>query len=1228
MSIKSLLFFLFLYVCLGWVGAAYLYSGPQLRQAGLLWTGVGLLALLLFLLIARLVGWLRARKAAAVAAPVKRPAPTEPVHEDDAAMRAILAEANTALAKVPAFANAPGGNAFYTLPMYLLIGPQDTGKSTTLLNSGIEPLPLAGQGSGPAAAGSTRLCVIWLVRDAIFVEIAGRVFSGGTDRWAKTLRILRGEAPVSRWRALQGKSAPTANLRGVVAFCDAKEFTSAAADPQRFERFSKTFQDRLRTIGEVFGSQFPVYHVTAKADTIPYFSDFFQHLPELEAAQVLGCTLPLAMAGAGQATIPPAESQAHRLTTCFRQLYHSLAERRIIHLAHEPDLRRRPGVYEFPRELKRIRTPLVQFLTDVFRPNPLVPGPVLRGYYLTGVREVEVAEGADPRRSDWTPTPSMESTKLFRTAEATQLFRAADATQLFRAGDVAKGRAAAASNRLVQRWMFATELFQGVVLADRMPIAHPSAPRPFDRERRIAFVGVCAVSAFLCAAFGISWWQNRQLIDRVETVVDRAAQNRQNVATMADLEILDNLRTEIVSLRQGASLSYHWGLYSGERMLPTAREVYFRRFQQLLLNDLNGDLVARMRAGAGNSDPTQYDPVYRALKAHLMITSGACQPDTAAVAQALKEARQHIMPAAGPEWRTRADRQIDFYASEFAYGNPCRVSEDAGARDSARDYLRRVKGVDRIYNAMLASAEPNVAKTQRLSDIAPNYKQVLNGPAEVGLVYSRAAWDPVQKAAKDAGSGSVGESCVVGGGESRGSILDSGLQGTLRGMYISNYIDQWRKYVGGFSVVRYSSAGDAARKLDTLSGHSSPLLALFFLAGNQTNFATAAETGLLDKALERIGKSAGKAKSQVDALSAKEPSGPAQITNAFQPVQWVVPPGSDSWIVDKNAAYIDGLAQLGHAMQAIAQSPTPDPAVHQAAEQAYEKAMEASRQISRGFRPSGVDGLDVAVQRLLDEPIQYAKPFIHLDLTKDFGDKVNSDLRAFCASARPLFRRFPFQPVPAEEASLEDFAAMFAPETGAVWKFQAQALADLTVKDGQTWKAKDPAKKPQVSPEMLDFLNHAQALTNAFFPPGAARPQLTYSLRPKLDPSFKDATLELELDGASYPWTSSLRKQFSWPSPAGTKGLGAVARIVSGPVSAAFASEGGVWGIFKVMADAEPRAPNASVVEWKSTRGTGGRLEPIKPAPVRMEIVDFPGGVDVFNPKTYAAIGCPVKAVQ
>src|SRR5438045_4772097 len=89
-------------VCLVWVGAFYLRSGPEIEEFGLLWTAAGLLAVLAYIFFSRIFGWWRLRQAKSAARPPAPPRPVQPVHEDDAALAALIAQANATLAKASA----------------------------------------------------------------------------------------------------------------------------------------------------------------------------------------------------------------------------------------------------------------------------------------------------------------------------------------------------------------------------------------------------------------------------------------------------------------------------------------------------------------------------------------------------------------------------------------------------------------------------------------------------------------------------------------------------------------------------------------------------------------------------------------------------------------------------------------------------------------------------------------------------------------------------------------------------------------------------------------------------------------------------------------------------------------------------------------------------------------------------------------------------------------------
>ena len=1230
MTIKSLLFILFLCLCLVWVGAAYLRPGPDFPRVGLLWTALVLMAALAMVLGARLWGWWRLWRAKAAVRPVAPAKTARIVHEDDAALAALIADANAALAKAPGYAGSRGKSPLSGLPLYLLIGPEGAGKTSTFLNSGVEPQLLAGQASGSAPV-STRLCNLWLAKNAVFAEISGRVFSGEISRWSELLSVLRGKASVPFWRRLWREPDEGLMLRGVIGFCDVRELTGAAADPQRLERGCRDWQERLRAVGEVFGVEFPVYQVFTKCDKIPFFPDFFGRLPESEVNQILGCTLPIRKPDPTPAGEVFAEAEAKRLTGAFRPLYHSLAERRLTHLAHEPNPARKPGIYEFPRELKRIRAPLVQFLTDVFRPHPLRPVPVLRGFYLTAVQEVEVAI-AKPAASeaDWTsPNLSMETTRLFR----------GDATQIFNPDEPDRTGPPRGRKGMGTRWIFVSDLFHQIVLADRPPLQR-AAPKDarFERYRRGVFAAICAVCVLLCLAFVNSWSKNRGLLHDVEDA-GRSADiaKHGDLATVDDLRLLDDLRKQVDGLEHHESWWYHWGLYKGNAILDDARKAYFGRFQRLLLNDLNGVILGQLRNLSATPSPNDPDePAYSQLKTHLTISSGSCKADPELVSRILKGTGGQLAPDAGPTWHVLANRQIDFYASALSRGNPCQLKEDTTARDHARQYLLGIKGIDRIYRGILEAAEKNVPRPQQLENLAPNYKQVLNGDGAISAAFTQAGWHFVQSASKKAGNtGAPDDSCVIGNSPGLVSALkQDDVEKKIQQRFIQEYIDRWQKYVAGFSVVPYKNAADAAQKLDILAGNKSPLLALLKLTADQTDFPPiATETSVFEKVpvVGGVFKEREKAAHQLAATltDTSHTLSTVDITRFFQPVHYVVPAASERWINEKNGAYMDALAALRSAVQATTRSlvDTPDP---QIAMQSVDKAEDSVRQLEKGFDPGGGGDLDRQVSRLLEEPITNATRFLN---PPNPDQKVGTDLQKFCSSLQPLLRKYPFNPSaqegsPGTEATLNELGDYFAPQ-GKIWKFQKSALAEFTILDGAVWKQNPASQKVKASQGLLDFLNGAQGITKAFFQDGGTSPHLSYSLRPRLDPN-SDQLITLEIDGKSYEFNrnSVLQQQFTWPPAAGATPK-VSGRSGTAGYTSAFSLHEGLWSVFRMFGDAAPRSLKEAALEWNRVKGPTGGFGPIEP-PVKLEFVGggFPSGVDIFNPTFYEALKCPKKAVQ
>jgi type VI secretion system protein ImpL len=1244
---RSVLFFLFLYVVLVWVVAAYRFSGDQMVEQGLLYTAIGIGALLVFLLLARLIPalgriWRRLRSRPAPPAPTAAKA----LHEDEAVLQDMLAQAEAALA-----ASTHGKVAFASLRVYLVIGPASAGKTSVLQHSGLELELLAGRGDARSAASPTRVANIWYAPDTLFVELAGPVYDSDLARWRQLLAILSGRRPEPRWKSLIKRPAQISALRGVIVVCDLPAFLNSP-DQAQLDRQGRHLQERLIAVTEVFGVAAPFYLIFTKTDSVPYFDDYFHRLSGSIAREPLGCIVSRSAVrpdqnghAASRKQSSPEEKDLMRL---FNGLYRCLADRRVVHLAHEIQLQRKSGIYEFPREFKRVRPALVRFVGDIARPHPLRRGPYLRGFYFTGTRHVEQPQlGVSTTTGSFAPTQGSESTQLFR-ADATQMFRG-EGTQILKSGDFLRSRSypdvSSPPGALTTEWMFLPEFFTRVVLGDRAPVQMVASTRA-RRTGQAAAVIATAVSMLLLTVWLWSWTGNQRLTQDVARAAELQPVRMHNPPTLDDLRALEQMRQRVARLaayrREGAPWLMRAGLFTGDDLFPEARDVYFRRLYRLLFADVHNQITSSLRKLPSPPAPDASDgPAYDRLKAHLMISTGSCNAEPIFLTNVLTSALEEARLVDDEERKKLATDQLAFYSEELQFGNPYRLPKDEDACHRAGAYLNAVKGVDRLYRAILSDVEKKLPRPAGLSQIAPEYRTVLAGSDEMKSAFTPAGLDLVLKSAREGGTAAASDSCVaaeIGAGQNSAD-RETERQHAIERLHLANYTEAWRQYLRRFSVLPYRSAGDAARKLEILSGHRSPVLALLALTANNTNFAAQQPPGtdklkktftkFIPPVLKKADKNIEKKAQQALADARGSQPDPVSITQVFQPVHYVVPPASEKWVTEKTAPYTDALAELKVSMQAIArQSDPPDPAVHQAAMAAFEKAQDSVRQIARGFSPVGVEGLDRDVQRLLEEPVRGAKRFIIADIEKANAGKLNGDLQAFCGRIRGVLRKYPFSSRSAEDASMEEFAELLAPGTGEIWKFQASALAELVAYEGGQWKA-SPAAKAKPTPELIDFLNRAQMLSNAFFSGASKTPRLTYSLRPRFDGSAENLAIELEIDGKSVAFTkqSQLQRQFVWPAGAGVK-AGAVGRVKVGPSFAyPFASRGGLWGVFRIFGDAEPRPAGEKTAQWKYARGSDGRREPIEP-PVRLDIVEFPGGVDLFNPSVFEGLRCPVKAVQ
>ena len=236
------------------------------------------------------------------------------------------------------------GATLRNLPLVFLVGDSGSTKTTTVLHSALDPELLAGHVYQDNNVLPTRVLNIWYTRQAIFVDAAGDLLAQ-TSRWRRLIKLVQPGRVSSAMG--KGQQAPRA---AIVCF-DCGNFLQSGAGESTVSAARK-LAVRLHEISQVLSINFPVYVLFTKLDRVSFFADFARGLSEEEASEVLGATLPVRSSAVGVY----AEEETRRLTKAFDELFYSLAERRLGLLGRENEQDKLPGIYEFPRELRKLRT--------------------------------------------------------------------------------------------------------------------------------------------------------------------------------------------------------------------------------------------------------------------------------------------------------------------------------------------------------------------------------------------------------------------------------------------------------------------------------------------------------------------------------------------------------------------------------------------------------------------------------------------------------------------------------------------------------------------------------------------------------------------------------------------------------------------------------------------------------------------------------------------------------
>lgn len=1017
------------------------------------------------------------------------------------------------------------------LPVFFIAGESGSAKTSLFLHSGTEPDLLAGQVYQDSTVVPTRPVNLWLAKDAAFVEAGGRLLSDPV-RWERLLKRLRQSAR----RFFTGRPQ---SARGAILCVDCERFLRPGSD-EALAAVARGLQERLAEISQTMGVNLPVYVVITKLDRMNSFTEYAANLTNDEVTQVMGVTLPLL---SGSELGIYAEQESRRLTTTFDNLCASLCDNRLPFLARENNSTHLAAVYEFPREFRKLRVPLIRFLVDLFRPSQLRANPVLRGFYFSGVRPVTVKESVPLVRGS-ASAPERETPSLFGR---------------FDAGYGSSSPAVLAQEvrtRRTPQWLFLGHLFSDVILDDRAAMI--SSGRSFRVQMARRLLTACAGVLCLALAAGctVSYFRNRAL----ESQVGEAARGigwsetggaAQELPSRASLERLDALRESVEQLagyeRDGAPWSLRWGLYIGPKLYPTARRLYFARFAQIMFGSTQASLLdwlQKLPEKPGPSD--EYKPTYDTLKSYLITTS-----------HHEKSTRAYLSPILFERWAAKrpidsdraalAQRQFDFYSDELFYSNPYSSENDKDAVEHARTYLAQFNASENVYQFIIGEASRQNPPANFNKQYAGSAAFVVNNK-DVQGAFTVAGWQFFQKALHDLRRYFGGEQWVLG--DRVVATYDPITLGPeLLARYQKDFIGNWRAYLANTEVVRYRGIPDAAQKLQQLSGNQSYLLALFCVASINTTL-----------------------------------TGNEAAMAPYQPVQYVEAPGCvEKLVQDHNGPYLTALASLQGVMERLARNngTIPDDMVEQVQNEAA-NAYRVTRQIAQNFRIDREGDVHGMVQKIMEDPIKQAE-----GLLRGIGPaQLNGEGRRFCGAFSELTGKYPFKTDSKIDATLDELNAMFRPGDGKFDQFYDSALKNyLDRHDSQYTRKAD--SHVRITDGFLRFMNHAGAFREALYPAGAKNPSLAYNMTSLPSDGLKHVALTLDGQVLSSTGEASAAKDFTWP---GTPHQAKLAGNLGGG-DFGFISYDGLWAVFRFFGDADQfqASGNLYTLQWVPRQGQSGQ---------------------------------------
>ncbi|HCE7029514.1 type VI secretion system membrane subunit TssM [Pseudomonas aeruginosa] len=1074
--------------------------------------------------------------------------------------------------------NLKGRNALYQMPWYLVLGQENSGK-TSFVNRSNQSFSLTGE----VKAGSRRLqedpdkiyTIDWWIGDqAVLIDPPGEIISqpriaadtsvGGVqdaaavDKTVSPRRLPAGlpEDLHSRlWDsfvAWLGRNRSRRPLNGVVLMVSLVSLLNQK--PSDRKALAALLRARLTELSRELGTRPPLYVVLSKFDLLEGFETLFARLPKSAREDIFGFTFTLD-------SVRDYDAWLEELGVRYDAFLDRLNEQVFDAMADVTETLQRESLYSLGRQLSGLRPVLLGFLADVMGSDRFATPALPRGVFFSSVYQQGVLNNAF-------------------VASAAQTYDLREPVN-----DVhPSGRAMV---------YFAQQLFQRII--------YPESGLAGDNPRVLAQKKHALALRFGIASLGsaliIGGWYHYYTVnrDKALSVLERS---RDFSASAIDgkldptgrnllrpLNQISNAVAVYGDYREAWPLLADLGLYQGRAIGPKVDEAYLTLLSQRFLPALASGVMEDL-----DGADTDSDAQLAALRVYRMIED---RPNRRPPVVEGWMAAQWQEAFPGENGVQRALMRHLEYAMKYA---DTRLPQYQARVLVVQRHLRQIPLPERVYMTMRREAGTSLRSPLDLrNEIGPAFDIVYQSETDVprgeegsrmhdnGRIdalltakgyrnyFAPHSEDLTELAMID--QWALGERNKIDYSEADKAALAE----RIRAIYSRDYVDTWQRNLNQLEVRDFHDIAQAVGILGSVTSPAAPLRRLVETVRDNSELgvkappAKTSTESVADRTVVLVDNA-------VKAGGDPQMSPPIMdIARAFAPMSQLLDAKGE------RASYLD------ETMLAISNVQDKVRIVHDSPD----RGKAALGVVLERFSLKGPDpianlqriaaGLPEPMNRQVGKLADESSRVILVEALRELERRWDTDVYRFYRER--LANRYPFNPASRDEASLEDFRAFFGPQ-GRLQQFRDKYL-NIFLEENLEALYSERLGGYLVRADVLTQLESADRIRDAFFNSRGLLGVQFYVEPLGLAPNKRSSSLSVEGQLVTYNHGPTTSTALIWPNTLAPSNESRMTLVNAGGSSSGLVYRG-PWSLYRLLSQARLNGATATSVDISFSAPDGG----------------------------------------